>query len=168
MFSSHFRRAGPLGPIPNSSGLPSICCKFLPCLLIPGITRKGRKQCLVCASASCLPSGHRPINPWPSAIILPLASFHKTYVGRRREQSRGLPVPTGWSFTCPLLTEEMPSPSEPCTNYLVCSRQLVPSSELCSFYLSLGKSLDFLAEPVFSSIKWIMNEWASNLRVHPT
>lgn len=122
MFFPHFRRAGPLGPIPNSSGLPSICCKFLPCLLIPGITRKGRKQRLVCASASCSPSGLSPINPSPSAIILPLASFHKTYVGRSHEQSRGLPGPTSWSFTCPVFTKEITSPSEPSTNYLVCSR----------------------------------------------
>lgn len=145
MFSPHFWRAGPLGPIPNSSGLPSICCKFLPCLLIPGITRKGRKQCLVCASASCLPSGLRPINPWPSVLILPLSSFHKTYVERRCEQSRGLPVPTGWSFTCSVLTEEMPSPSEPSTNYLVCSRQLVLSSELCPLLLFVSGQVTWLS-----------------------
>lgn len=85
-----YLRAGPLGRLPNSSGLSSICGKFLPCLLISAIAGKGRKPSLVCASASCLPSGLRPINPRPPASSLSVASFH---VPRLGEGAKNLLVP---------------------------------------------------------------------------
>ena len=121
-------------------GLLSIHGKFLPCLLVPSIPRKGRKQAVSVPGPSCWPSGFRPVNLRPSAMSLPLTSVQQSMLGEgvTSPGKAPPPPPPGGSFLCPRSFHP--------TEFLA----LGPAPH---FTMTLGWSLDCPAQPVCPSLK---------------